>query len=371
MKRVLLVFGTRPEAIKMAPVIQRLRERSDRFEAVVAVTGQHREMLDQVLALYGIRPDIDLDLMRHGQRPEEVLAQAVTGIAAAVRELKPDAVLVQGDTTTTLAGALAGFYEHVTVGHVEAGLRSDDKRAPFPEEVNRRLTTHAADLHFAPTAHARDRLLGEGIPPADVYVAGNTVVDAVLEAARMTCTFDDDRLGALAQGSERFLLMTAHRRESWGAPMEAICLAVLDVLEAFSDVTLVFPVHRNPVVRDVVNRILGSHPRVILSEPLDYLPFVKLMQAATLILSDSGGVQEEAPSLDTPVLVLRDTTERPEALATGAVRLAGTSRESIVRGVNAVLGDAEVYRRMTEAPNPFGDGHAAERIVAALEERLG
>jgi UDP-N-acetylglucosamine 2-epimerase (non-hydrolysing) len=327
-------------------------------------------MLDQVLALYGIRPDIDLDLMRHGQRPEEVLARSVTGIAGAVRELKPDAVLVQGDTTTTLAGALAGFYEHVTVGHVEAGLRSDDKRAPFPEEVNRRLTTHAADLHFAPTAHARDRLLAEGVRPSDVYVTGNTVVDAVLEAAGMTCSFDDKRLAALAGGSARFLLMTAHRRESWGAPMEAICQAALDVLGTFDDLTLVFPVHRNPVVRDVANRILGGHSRVILTEPLEYLPFVRLMRAATLILSDSGGVQEEAPSLDTPVLVLRDTTERPEALETGAVRLAGTSREGIVRCVTEVLGDTEVYRRMAEATNPFGDGTAAMKIVDILEERL-
>lgn len=228
-----------------------------------------------------------------------------------------------------------------------------------------------ADLHFAPTAHARDRLLGEGIPPADVYVTGNTVVDAVLEASRMTCTFDDERLGALARGSERFVLMTAHRRESWGAPMEGICRAVLDLLDSFSDASLVFPVHRNPVVRDVVTRVLGPHPRVLLAEPLDYLSFVKLMQAATLILSDSGGVQEEAPSLDTPVLVLRATTERPEALETGAVRLVGTAREDIVRGVTEVLGDAEQYRRMAEAPNPFGDGHAAERIVAALEQRLG
>lgn len=371
MNRMLLVFGTRPEAIKMAPVIQRLRERPGRFEAIVAVTGQHREMLDQVLALYGIRPDVDLDLMRRGQRPEEVLAQAVTGIAQAVRELRPDAVLVQGDTTTTLAGALAGFYEHVTVGHVEAGLRSGDKRAPFPEEVNRRLTTHAADLHFTPTEHARDRLLGEGVGSSDIYLTGNTAVDAVIEAARMPYAFGDERLHALAEGSSRFILMTAHRRESWGAPMEEFCLAAADVLETFGDLTIVFPVHPNPEVRETVHRILGNHPRVVLTEPLDYPPFVKLMQAATLILSDSGGVQEEAPSLDTPVLVLRDTTERPEALESGAVRLAGTSREGIARRVAEVLDDAEVYHRMARASNPFGDGHAATRIVEVLEERLG
>lgn len=370
MKTVLLVFGTRPEAIKMAPVIQRLRERPDRFRPVVAVTGQHREMLDQVLALYGIAPDLDLDLMRAGQRPEEVLAGAVTGIATLVRELRPDAVLVQGDTTTTLAGALAAFYEHVPVGHIEAGLRTDDKRAPFPEEVNRRLTTHVADWHFAPTVHARGRLLAEGVREADVYVTGNTVVDAVLEAVEMPCTFSDERLGALAGGSAPFLLMTAHRRESWGGPMEQICLGVRDVLDARPEMQLVFPVHRNPVVRDVVNPILGDHPRAILTEPLDYLPFVKLMGAATLILSDSGGVQEEAPSLDTPVLVLRETTERPEALETGAVALAGVERDGIAAAALRLLGDEAAYRRMADAENPFGDGTAAAQIADVCEARL-
>ena len=371
LRRVLLVFGTRPEAIKMAPVIQQLRRQGSRFEAIVAVTGQHREMLDQVLSLYGITPDLDLDLMQHGQRPEEVLARAVTGIGAAVRDLKPDAVLVQGDTTTTLAGALASFYEHVPVGHIEAGLRSDDKRAPFPEEVNRRLTTQVADMHFAPTAHARDRLLAEGVSPGDVYITGNTAVDALLSAARIPNTPEDERLAALAQGDTRFVLVTAHRRENWGAPMEAICRAVLDVLEAFDDLVVVFPVHRNPVVRDVVNRVLGGNERVILTEPLDYLTFISMMRSATLIMSDSGGVQEEAPSLNVPALVLRETTERPEALDTGAIRLVGTTREGIAQGAREVLGDLALYRRMAEAANPFGDGHAAERIVTVLEERLG
>lgn len=371
MKTILLVFGTRPEAIKMAPVVKRLKERPDAFRAVVAVTGQHREMLDQVLALYGITPDLDLDLMRHGQRPEDVLASAVTGIAAAVRNIQPDCVLVQGDTITTLAGALAAFYEHVTVGHIEAGLRTDNKRAPFPEEVNRRLTTQVADLHFAPTEHAAARLRGEGIPAADVYVIGNTVVDAVLEAVGMPCEFDDPRLAGFASGQRgRFILMTAHRRESWGDQMEQICLGARDVLDAYADLSLVFPVHRNPVVREVVDRVLVGHPRAILTEPLDYLPFVKLMAASTLIMSDSGGVQEEAPSLDTPVLVLRETTERPEALETGAVRLAGVTRESVVATAHAVLGSEEAYRAMAEAANPFGDGTAARRIVEILEERL-
>ena len=371
LRRVLLVFGTRPEAIKMAPVIQQLQRQGSRFEAIVAVTGQHREMLDQVLSLYGVTPDLDLDLMRHGQRPEEVLALAVTGIGAAVRDLQPDVVLVQGDTTTTLAGALASFYEHVPVGHIEAGLRSDDKRAPFPEEVNRRLTTQVADLHFAPTTHARDRLLAEGISAGDVYITGNTAVDALLAAATIPNTPDDERLAALVQGDTRFVLVTAHRRENWGAPMEAICRAVLDVLETFDDLLVVFPVHRNPVVRDVVNRVLGDNERVILTEPLDYLTFISMMRSATLIMSDSGGVQEEAPSLDVPVLVLRETTERPEALDTGAIRLVGTTREGIAQSAREVLGDSGLYRRMADAANPFGDGHAAERIVTVLEERLG
>lgn len=355
----------------MAPVIERLRGMEDRFETIVAVTGQHREMLDQVLALYGTVPDLDLDLMRHGQRLEEVLARAVTGIASSIRDLRPDAVLVQGDTTTTLAGAMAGFYEHVLVAHIEAGLRSDDKRAPFPEEANRRLTSQVADLHFAPTSHARDRLLAEGIPQSDIFVTGNTAVDALLEAAQMPNRPEDDRLARLAAGSGRYLLVTAHRRENWGAPMEDICRAIGDVLESFPDLKVVFPVHRNPIVRDIVNRVLGDNPRVLLVEPLDYLTFVTMMSKATLILSDSGGVQEEAPSLNVPVLVLRETTERPEALETGAIRLIGTSREGIARSARELLGDPALYRRMAEAPNPFGDGRAAERIVNVLGDRLG
>lgn len=369
MKTVLVVFGTRPEAIKMAPVIARLQERPDSFRVVVAVTGQHREMLDQVLALYGITPDLDLDLMRHGQRPEAVLAEALKGIAGVIRDTRPDVVLVQGDTITTLAGALAAFYGGVPVGHIEAGLRTDDRRAPFPEEVNRRLTTQVADYHFAPTWLAAERLLAEGVAGATVYVTGNTAVDAVLQAATLPCDLEDARLSALVEGGGRFLLMTAHRRESWGEAMEQICLGVRDVLDAFSDLSLVFPVHRNPVVRDTVNAVLGGHPRALLIEPLGYLPFVRLMGAATLILSDSGGVQEEAPSLDTPVLVMREKTERPEALETGAIALVGVERERIARAAIELLSDAEAYARMAAAPNPFGDGTAAAQIVDILEER--
>lgn len=370
MKTVLLVFGTRPEAIKLAPVVRRFKERHDRITTVVAVTGQHREMLDQVLGLFRIIPDFDLDLMRHGQRPEEVLSGAVTGIASLVREVGPDAVLVQGDTTTTLAGALAGFYEHAFVGHVEAGLRTGDKRAPFPEEANRRLTTQVSDWHFAPTDRARAHLLAEGISADDVFVTGNTVIDAVLEASAMECVFDDDRLGALAAGTAPFMLMTAHRRESWGEPMRHICEGVRDVLEAHPEMVLVFPLHRNPIVRDAARVVLGDHPRAILTEPLDYLPFVKLMGAATLILSDSGGVQEEAPSLDTPVLVLRETTERPEALESGATALVGVERQAIAAAALRLLDDEDAYRRMARAKNPFGDGTAAQQIADIVESRL-
>jgi UDP-N-acetylglucosamine 2-epimerase len=309
--------------------------------------------------------------MKHGQRLEDVFASALTGISRVVHEHQPDCVIVQGDTTTTLAGALAGFYTGTVVGHVEAGLRTGDKRAPFPEEVNRRLTTHVADLHFAPTQHAAVCLLAEGVPDGDVYVTGNTVVDAVLEAAEMPYTFDDQRLEALASGRDgRFVLMTAHRRESWGAQMEQVCLGVRDVLDTFPDISLVFPVHRNPIVRETVDAVLAGHPRVLLTEPLDYLPFVHLMKAATLIMSDSGGVQEEAPSLGTPVVVLRETTERPEALEAGAVRLAGVTRDGVAAAGRAVLGDPVAYQAMVEAPNPFGDGQAARRIIEILDVRL-
>jgi len=367
--KVLVVFGTRPEAIKMAPVIRCLREHRAGFDVVVGVTAQHREMLDQVLDLFGITPDHDLGIMRHGQTLDQILARAVTGLSELVRDVMPDVLLVQGDTATTLAGALAGFYEHIPVGHVEAGLRSDDKYRPFPEEVNRRLTTHVASLHFAPTQTAADRLAEEGVVPEDIWVTGNTVVDALLETAGMPFEFTDQALRSVLSSPGRVVTLTAHRRENWGEPMRRICRAALEVLRGFEDVHVVFPVHRNPVVRRDVESVLGGHERAHLVEPLEYLPFVKLLQSSTLVMSDSGGIQEEAPSLDLPVLCLRDTTERPEAIETGAVRLVGTDEQVIAGAVAELLTDSESYRRMAAATNPFGDGRAATRIADVLAER--
>lgn len=369
-KRVLVVFGTRPEAIKMAPIIRRLREHGARFEVVVAVTAQHREMLDQVLGLFGIVPDHDLDIMRHGQTLDEVLARAVTGLAGLVRSVRPDVVLVQGDTATTFAGALSAFYERVAVAHVEAGLRSDDKYQPFPEEINRRLTTHVADFHFAPTEVAAGRLMAEGVGADRIWVTGNTVVDAVLEAARAPFRFAEEPLASILADPERIVVLTAHRRENWGAPMRSISQAVLALVDRFADIRVVVPLHRNPIVRQDVRELLGDHDRIHLIEPLEYVPFVKLMQASTLVLSDSGGVQEEAPSLDLPVLCLRERTERPEAVDAGAVRLVGTATDRIVEAASELLSDREAYRVMAEARNPFGDGTAALRIADILSERL-
>ncbi|PKQ38012.1 MAG: UDP-N-acetylglucosamine 2-epimerase (non-hydrolyzing) [Actinobacteria bacterium HGW-Actinobacteria-1] len=367
-RSVLFVFGTRPEAIKMAPVIERVRDH-DGLRAVVAVTAQHREMLDQVLELFGIVPDFDLDLMRDRQLPEEVLARAVTALSALIRDTQPDIVLVQGDTTTTLAGALAGFYAHVPVGHLEAGLRTGNLASPFPEEANRRLVSQLAALSFAPTRHAADRLLAEGADPASVIVTGNTVVDAVTEVATRAATLPPE-LAALVSGERRLAVVTLHRRESWGEPLEQACLGVRDVLDAVSDLVVVLPVHRNPVVSEVVERVLGDHERAVLTDPLGYLEFVQLLKACTIVLSDSGGLQEEAAALGKPLLLLRETTERPEGAEAGTLKLVGTDRSAIARETQALLSDADAYRAMSEAPNPFGDGRASERIVAAIEEFL-
>lgn len=367
-RSVLFVFGTRPEAIKMAPVIERVREHEG-LRAVVAVTAQHREMLDQVLDLFGIVPDFDLDLMRERQLPEEVLARAVTALSALIRETQPDIVLVQGDTTTTLAGALAGFYARVPVGHLEAGLRTDDLANPFPEEANRRLVSQLATLSFAPTRHAADRLLAEGANPASVVFTGNTVIGAVTEVASRPAVLPPE-LATLTSGKRRLAVVTLHRRESWGAPLEQACLGIRDALDAVSDLVVVLPVHPNPVVGDVVERVLGSHERAVLTDPLGYLEFVQLLKACTIVLSDSGGLQEEAAALCKPLLLLRETTERPEGAEAGTLKLVGTDRAAIARETVALLGDPAAYRAMAEAPNPFGDGHAAEKTVGAIEEYL-
>lgn len=364
--KVLTVFGTRPEAIKMAPVVMALKD-TPGIECFVAVTAQHRQMLDQVLNLFSINPDYDLDIMKERQDLYGVTTLALNGLKRVYEELRPDLVLVHGDTTTTFAGALAAFYQQIPVGHVEAGLRTYNRYAPFPEEMNRCLTGRLAELHFAPTEKARQNLLAEGVPPETIWVTGNTVIDALLK------TVGDYDLRSLLPGvdwSRRIILVTAHRRENWGEPMREIFRAVRELVCSFVDVEVVFPVHKNPVVREMALSELSGLGRVHLIEPLDYEPFANLMNRSYLILTDSGGIQEEAPSLGKPVLVLRETTERPEALMAGTVRLVGTDRERILSEVSRLLTDDEAYESMARAQNPFGDGHAAERIAQTVSEFL-
>jgi UDP-N-acetylglucosamine 2-epimerase (non-hydrolysing) len=370
MIRVLSVFGTRPEAIKMAPVIHRLEGRPDRFESVVCVSAQHRDMLDQVLDVFAIRTDHDLGIMTPGQSPAGVVARVLDRLPALLREVRPDVLLVQGDTMTTFAASFAAYLERIPSCHVEAGLRTGNRYHPFPEEMNRVLTTRLADLHFAPTTTARDRLLAEGVPPDTVLLTGNTVIDALLATVRSDYGFRTPALAALPDRA-RLVLVTTHRRESFGPPLRRICSAVADLVARFPDVQVVLPVHPNPNVKETVESVLCDAPRVQLIPPVDYLEFVHLMARAHLILTDSGGVQEEAPSLGKPVLVLRETTERPEGVEAGTAVVVGTDRERIVETASLLLSSAEAYERMANAVSPYGDGKASERIVAALERRYG
>ena len=365
--RIMTVFGTRPEAIKMAPVVQALQE-SDRFEVVVAVTAQHREMLDQVLRLFEIEPKHDLDIMAADQTLFDVTSRSILGLNDVLTLEKPDMVLVHGDTTTTFAGALASFYHQILVGHVEAGLRTGDKYSPYPEEMNRKLTGVLTDLHFAPTETAKENLLKEGVPAERIMVTGNTVVDALLKTVKQGYTFDDPALNQALESEKRIILVTTHRRENLGEPMRQVYRALRDVLEAHPDTVAVFPVHKNPKVRDVVEAELGGHDRVVLIEPLDYEPFANLLNHSALILTDSGGIQEEAPSLGKPVLVLRSTTERPEAVGAGTVRLVGTDQDTVYQAAHELLSDEKAYLAMSTASNPYGDGTAAIQIVEAIEK---
>ena len=365
--RIMTVFGTRPEAIKMAPVVQALQE-SDRFEVVVAVTAQHREMLDQVLRLFEIEPKHDLDIMAADQTLFDVTSRSLLGLNEVLTLEKPDMVLVHGDTTTTFAGALASFYHQILVGHVEAGLRTGDKYSPYPEEMNRKLTGVLTDLHFAPTETAKENLLKEGVPAERIMVTGNTVVDALLKTVKQGYTFDDPALNQALESEKRIILVTTHRRENLGEPMRQVYRALRDVLEAHPDTVAVFPVHKNPKVRDVVEAELGGHDRVVLIEPLDYEPFANLLNHSALILTDSGGIQEEAPSLGKPVLVLRNTTERPEAVGAGTVRLVGTDQDTVYQAAHELLSDEKAYLAMSTASNPYGDGTAAIQIVEAIEK---
>lgn len=376
--KILIIFGTRPEAIKMAPVVKSFQAAWPRFQTVVCVTAQHREMLDQVLKLFDITPDHDLNIMQPGQDLFDITCNILSGLKRVLDLVRPDLILVHGDTTTTLAASLAAYYARIPVGHVEAGLRTGNKYAPFPEEVNRKLTGSIADLHFAPTETARANLLREGVDPAAIHVTGNTVIDALLsviqrlEANPALKTALDQKFSFL-DAKKRLILVTGHRRENFGEGFQNICNALADIATSAPDVEVLYPVHLNPNVRAPVTEILASRclVNVHLIEPVDYLPFVYLMNRAHLIITDSGGVQEEAPSLGKPVLVMRDTTERPEAVTAGTVRLVGTSREAIVKETLNLLRNSDDYLTMSRAHNPYGDGHAVERIIQTVLSRKG
>lgn len=369
--KVMTVFGTRPEAIKMAPIVLELQKHPDTIVPVVAVTAQHREMLDQVLNLFHIKPEHDLNIMAAGQTLFDITTRAMMGLDKVLTEEKPDIVLVHGDTTTTFAGALAAYYHQTAVGHVEAGLRTHNKYSPFPEEMNRRLTGCIADLNFAPTSTSEANLLAENVPPESIFVTGNTVIDALHHTVRDDFDFQEESLKDVDFQNKRIILVTTHRRENLGEPMRHVYKALKQLTEEFDDVEVVFPVHKNPKVREVVNEELGGLAKVHLIDPLDYEPFANLMHRAHLILTDSGGVQEEAPALGKPVLVLRDTTERPEAVDAGTVKLIGTDRERVYEEAKKLLTDKAEYSRMAESVNPYGDGKAAARIIQAILYHYG
>ncbi len=361
--KVLSVFGTRPEAIKMAPVIKELRLHSASIESRVCVTAQHREMLDQVLDLFQIAPDHDLNIMQENQTLASVTSNVLARLDEVIAAETPDWILTQGDTTTAMVASLGGFYRGVKVGHVEAGLRTWNRHHPFPEEINRRIADAVCDLHFAPTEEARSNLLREGIDNTSIVVTGNTVIDALLDVAGRPYAWDSGPLGRVSR-EKRIILVTAHRRENFGEPLEAICRALREI-GSRGDITIVYPVHMNPNVRRVVERLEGSEG-VVLTDPLDYLPLVHLMKACYLVLTDSGGLQEEAPGLGKPVLVMRETTERPEGVAAGTVKLVGTNTSTIIAEVSRLLDDSTEYEKMSRAVNPYGDGLASQRIVAHL-----
>jgi UDP-N-acetylglucosamine 2-epimerase (non-hydrolysing) len=365
----MIVYGTRPEAIKIAPLVPRLVE-SPHFEPVVAVTAQHRELLDQVNGIFGIEPDFDLDILRRGQTLAEITSRATQGLDALLEKVEPDAVIVQGDTTTTLVGALTSFYRRIPVVHLEAGLRTRDPASPFPEEINRRLATQLANLHLAPTSTSRDNLLSESVRPESIVVTGNTVIDALLTASRIDAPYEEPRLDALSD-DRPVLVVTAHRRESWDGGIEAIGRALARLADQERELEIVFPIHPNPVVRGAVLPFVEEQPNVMVTEPLAYGDMARLLRRAHLVLTDSGGIQEEAPSLGTPVLVTRDNTERPEAIEAGTATLVGTDEARIVETVLTLVRSPAAHRRMAGAVNPYGDGRAAERSIAALCHLFG
>ena len=362
MIKVMSIFGTRPEAIKMAPLVKELERRKE-IESIVCVTAQHREMLDQVLNTFDIKPDYDLNIMKQGQSLADVTTRALVGLEEVIKKVKPDIVLVHGDTTTTFAGALAAFYNQVAIGHVEAGLRTYDKYSPYPEEMNRQMVDRLSDMYFAPTEISKDNLLKENIDESKIYITGNTAIDA------MSTTVDENythpELDWINAG-ERMILLTAHRRENLGEPMRHIFRAIKRVVDEFSDVKVIYPIHMNPKVREVANEVFGDADRVKLIEPLEVFDFHNFQNKSYIILTDSGGIQEEAPSLGKPVLVLRDTTERPEGIKAGTLKLVGTDEDVIYEETKKLLLDKKEYEKMSKASNPYGDGHASERIVDAI-----
>lgn len=364
--KVMTIFGTRPEAIKMAPLVLELKNHTDDIESIVTVTAQHREMLDQVLDTFGIKPDFDLNIMKDRQTLIDVTTRGLEGLDAVMKEAKPDIVLVHGDTTTTFIASLAAFYNQIAVGHVEAGLRTFNKYSPYPEEMNRQLTGVMADLHFAPTEVSADNLRRENKPEDRIIVTGNTAIDALKTTVQEEYTHPVlDKIG-----TDRMILLTAHRRENLGEPMRNMFRAIKRLIEEHDDVQVVYPVHMNPAVREVANEVLGRNSRIHLIEPLEVLDFHNFAARSFIILTDSGGVQEEAPSLGKPVLVLRDTTERPEGIDAGTLKLAGVEEETIYRMAKELLTDEEAYKKMSQASNPYGDGEASRRIVEALKVYL-
>lgn len=365
MKKVMVIFGTRPEAIKMAPLVKELQRR-EKIKTIVCVTAQHRQMLDQVLQTFQIVPDYDLDIMKKGQTLTQITSRVLTGLESVMQTEKPDLVLVHGDTSTTYAGALAAYYNHIPIGHVEAGLRTYDKYSPFPEEMNRQMVGVLADLHFAPTKISESNLLKEGKSEKHVYVTGNTAIDALKTTVRKD--YNHPLLSWANQG--RLILLTAHRRENLGDPMRQMFRAIKQIVDEYEDIKVVYPIHMNPIVRELANEIFENHTRICMIEPLEVFDFHNFIARSYLILTDSGGIQEEAPSLGKPVLVLRDTTERPEGIEAGTLKLAGTKEETIYSMIKELLDDSNLYNQMAHAVNPYGDGHASERIADVIDQIL-
>ena len=363
--KVMSIFGTRPEAIKMAPLVKQL-EKSKEIESIVCVTAQHREMLDQVLDTFKIRPDYDLNIMKQGQTLSEITSRVLQGLESVMKEEKPDLVLVHGDTTTTFAAALAAYYNQIDIGHVEAGLRTDNKYSPYPEEMNRQMVDRVTDMYFAPTNLSKQNLLKENVPESKIYVTGNTAIDAMATTVRKD--YSHPELDWIENG-ERLILVTAHRRENLGDPMRHIFTAIRHIVDDYQDVKVIYPIHLNPKVRDVAHEIFDGCNRVKLIEPLEVFDFHNFINKCYMIMSDSGGVQEEAPSLGKPVLVLRDTTERPEGIEAGTLKLVGTDERNIYEEASKLLYSQEEYEKMSKAANPYGDGHASERIVGAIRKR--